>query len=84
MRRRSEIVNLGRGSYSDQVSRPAPRPDREGGESRHGDLLRAVTRALEVLGTCQDETSALSESFAAAVQAFGAEKALLLRVKATA
>jgi DNA-binding NtrC family response regulator len=66
------------------MSRAAPHPDRKGGEARHGDLLRAVTRALEVLGTRQDETSALSESFAAAVQAFGAGKALLLRVKQTA
>lgn len=49
--------------------------------ARHHDLLRAVTRALEVLGARGDESSALGESFAAAVQAFGAEKALLLRVK---
>ena len=66
------------------MSRAARNPDREGGEARHEDLLRAVTRALEVLGTRQDETSALSESFAAAGQAFGAGKALLLRVKQTA
>jgi hypothetical protein len=62
------------------MPRAASDPDREGGEARHGDLP-AVTRALEVLAERQDETSALSESFAAAVQAFAAEKALLLRVK---
>ena len=83
MRRRSEIVNARSGSYSGRMPRTAADQHREGGEARHQDLLRAVTRALEVLAARQDETSALSESFAAAVQAFGAEKALLLRVRGT-
>jgi DNA-binding NtrC family response regulator len=49
--------------------------------SRRGDLLVALTRALEVLGTAGDQTAALQESFEAAALAFGAEKALLLRVR---
>src|SRR5688572_16945285 len=69
MRRSAEIVNAGSGSYSGRMP-----------GARHHDLLRAVTRALEVLGARGDEATALGESFAAAVQAFGAEKALLLRV----
>src|SRR5687767_342414 len=51
--------------------------------SRRGDLLIALTRALEVLGTAGDQTAALQESFEAAALAFGAEKALLLRVRTT-
>ncbi|MGH9888444.1 MAG: sigma 54-interacting transcriptional regulator, partial [bacterium] len=81
MRRSSEIVNTGTASYSGRMVRAAPEPHRSGGDTRHHDLLRAVTRALEVLGARGDEASALGESVAAAVQAFGAEKALLLRVK---
>jgi DNA-binding NtrC family response regulator len=50
--------------------------------ARSHDLLRALTTALEVLGSSRDPTVALEESFAQAVRAFGAEKALLLRVKA--
>ncbi len=48
---------------------------------RSHDLLQAVTRALEILGSARDATSALTESFEHAARAFGAEKALLLRVK---
>jgi transcriptional regulator with GAF, ATPase, and Fis domain len=48
---------------------------------RNQDLLRALTSALEILGTARDATAALTESFAHASRAFGAEKALLLRVK---
>ncbi len=48
---------------------------------RSHDLLQAVTRALEILGSARDQTAALTESFEHATRAFGAEKALLLRVK---
>jgi two-component system response regulator HydG len=48
---------------------------------RSHDLLQAVTRALEILGSARDQTAALGESFEHATRAFGAEKALLLRVK---
>src|SRR5262245_36041270 len=48
---------------------------------RSHDLLQAVTRAMEILGSARDATAALTESFEHAVRAFGAEKALLLRVK---
>jgi DNA-binding NtrC family response regulator len=51
--------------------------------ARSVDLLRAVTRALEVLGSAGDETAALTESFDGAARAFGAEKALLLGVRGT-
>lgn len=47
---------------------------------RSVDLLRALTRALEILASAGDETSALTESFDFAARAFGAEKALLLGV----
>ncbi len=52
-------------------------------EGRSEDLLQAVTRALEILGSARDPTAALTESFECAARAFGAEKALLLRVKST-
>src|SRR6185295_17924112 len=53
-----------------------------GGEAhRSHDLLQAVTRALEILGSARDQTAALTESFEHAARAFGAEKALLLRVR---
>ena len=45
-------------------------------------LLQALTSALQILGTARDPTAALTESFAHASRAFGAEKALLLRVRA--
>jgi two-component system response regulator HydG len=61
--------------------RTSPRPEAE--SLRSGDLLQAVTRALEILGSARDQTAALTESFEHAARAFGAEKALLLRVKAT-
>ena len=48
---------------------------------RSHDLLQPVTRALEILGSARDQTAALTESFEHATRAFGAEKALLLRVK---
>ena len=48
---------------------------------RSVDLLRALTRTLEILGSGGDETAALTESFDGAARAFGAEKALLLGVK---
>ncbi len=48
---------------------------------RSVDLLRALTRALEILAAAGDETSALTESFDHAARAFGAEKALLLGVR---
>jgi DNA-binding NtrC family response regulator len=47
---------------------------------RNDGLLRAVTRALQVLGTEQDPMVALGESFEHAARALEAEKALLLRV----
>jgi DNA-binding NtrC family response regulator len=50
---------------------------------RSHDLLRALTSALEILGSARDATAALTESFAHAARAFGAEKALLLRVRST-
>jgi DNA-binding NtrC family response regulator len=43
-------------------------------------LLQALTSALSVLGSARDEKAALAESFDHAARAFGAEKALLLRV----
>jgi transcriptional regulator with GAF, ATPase, and Fis domain len=58
-----------------ESSRPEPLPERS------HDLLRALTSALEILGSARDATAALTESFAHAARAFGAEKALLLRVK---
>ena len=48
---------------------------------RSVELLRALTRTLEILGSGGDETAALTESFDGAARAFGAEKALLLGVK---
>ncbi len=48
---------------------------------RSVDLLRAVTHALEILGSGGDETAALTESFEDAARAFHAEKALLLGVR---
>ena len=48
---------------------------------RSHDLLQAVTRALEILGSARDQTAALTESFEHATRALGAEKALLLRVR---
>jgi transcriptional regulator with GAF, ATPase, and Fis domain len=51
--------------------------------ARSHDLLQALTSALEILGTARDPTAALTESFQHASRAFGAEKALLLRVRAT-
>jgi hypothetical protein len=53
----------------------------DGPPERNQDLLRALTSALEILGTARDPTAALTESFAHASRAFGAEKALLLRVR---
>jgi serine/threonine-protein kinase PknK len=50
-------------------------------EGRSQELLRAVTRALEILGSAGDAREALGESFAHAARAFAAEKALLLRVQ---
>jgi transcriptional regulator with GAF, ATPase, and Fis domain len=47
---------------------------------RNSGLLRAVTRALEILGSAHDPTVALTESFEHAARALEAEKALLLRV----
>ncbi len=58
---------------------PGGQPDARA--ARSVDLLRAVTRALEVLGSAGDETAALTESFDCAARAFGAEKALLLGVR---
>ena len=54
---------------------------RRGEAERSHDLLQAVTRALEILGAARDQTAALTESFEHAARAFGAEKALLLRVR---
>jgi DNA-binding NtrC family response regulator len=51
---------------------------------RRPDLLPALTSALEILGTARDPTAALTESFQHAARAFGAEKALLLQVRAPA
>lgn len=56
-------------------------PGVEGDAHRSHDLLQAVTRALEILGSARDQTAALTESFEHAARAFGAEKALLLRVR---
>jgi DNA-binding NtrC family response regulator len=53
----------------------------QGSPLRSHDLLKALTSALEILGTARDETAALTESFEHATRAFGAEKALLLRVR---
>ena len=50
-------------------------------DRRSAELLKALTRALEVLGSAGDEVGALAESFDHAAAAFAAEKALLLRVK---
>lgn len=50
-------------------------------DERSAELLKAVTRALEVLGSAGDDVGALAESFDRAASAFAAEKALLLRVK---
>ena len=55
--------------------------DSPGEIRRSHDLLQAVTRALEILGSARDPTAALTESFEHATRAFGAEKALLLRVR---
>jgi DNA-binding NtrC family response regulator len=57
-------------------------PQHEPLPERSHDLLRALTSALEILGSARDATAALTESFAHAARAFGAEKALLLRVRA--
>jgi transcriptional regulator with GAF, ATPase, and Fis domain len=54
-----------------------------GDATRTQELLRAVTRALEVLGSAGDATEALTESFDHAARALAAEKALLLRVTQT-
>jgi DNA-binding NtrC family response regulator len=56
-------------------------PSRAAEAHRSHDLLQAVTRALEILGSSRDATAALTESFEHATRAFGAEKALLLRVR---
>jgi transcriptional regulator with GAF, ATPase, and Fis domain len=53
----------------------------EGGAERSRELLAALARALRVLGSARDETTALSESFEHAARAFAAEKALLLRLR---
>jgi transcriptional regulator with GAF, ATPase, and Fis domain len=50
-------------------------------DQRSAELLKALTRALEVLGAAGDEVGALAESFDRAASAFAAEKALLLRVR---
>jgi DNA-binding NtrC family response regulator len=55
--------------------------DSPGEIRRSHDLLQAVTRALEILGSARDPVAALTESFEHATRAFGAEKALLLRVR---
>ncbi len=52
------------------------------GSGRSSELLAALARALRVLGSARDETTALSDSFEHAARAFAAEKALLLRVRA--
>jgi transcriptional regulator with GAF, ATPase, and Fis domain len=52
-----------------------------GAGTRSFDLLQALSRALQVLGTAGDESGALGESFDFAARAFAAEKALLLRVR---
>jgi transcriptional regulator with GAF, ATPase, and Fis domain len=63
------------------MSIPAPSARNEAEAVRSHDLLQAVTRALSILGAARDQTAALTESFEHAVRAFGAEKALLLRVR---
>src|SRR5262245_31297323 len=63
------------------MTAPRSSPRLDGDAVRSRDLLQAVTRALEILGAARDQTAALTESFEHASQAFGAEKALLLRVR---
>jgi two-component system response regulator HydG len=58
--------------------------DAEHRSARSHDLLQALTSALQVLGSARDENAALVESFDHAARAFGAEKALLLRVRSLA
>ncbi len=62
----------------DNGREPSAVPDHD---ARSAGLLKAVTRALEVLGSAGDDVGALAESFDRAASAFAAEKALLLRVK---
>ncbi len=50
-------------------------------EARSHELLQALSGALAILGSARDEREALVESFDHAARAFGAEKALLLRVR---
>jgi transcriptional regulator with GAF, ATPase, and Fis domain len=59
----------------------AVKPGGAAPSARSHDLLQALTSALEILGTARDPTAALTESFQHVSRAFGAEKALLLRVR---
>ena len=61
--------------------RPSPAGSDDAAFGRPFGLLRALTRALQILGTAGDESGALGESFDFAARAFAAEKALLLRVR---